>query len=63
LQKEFSAWLTGKGLKHETRNAHGREYVVWDGPDDLMHQFMRERPSVPCDKTAAADGAGKKKCG
>jgi hypothetical protein len=62
LEKEFAAWLDGKGLKHETKNAYGGEYIVWDGPDDLVHQFMLERPSVPCDKTAAADAAGKKKC-
>lgn len=62
LQQEFSAWLTAKGLKNETKSAHGREFVVWDGPDNLSHQFMLQRPSVPCDKTAAADGTGKKKC-
>jgi uncharacterized protein (DUF983 family) len=63
IKKEFAAWLTGKGLKHETKKAHGRDYIVWEGPDNLVHQFMRERPFVPCDKKAAADGAGTKKCG
>jgi len=63
LDKEFTAWLAGKGLKHEKRNARGREYIVWEGPDDLVHQFMRERPSVPCDKKVSASGAATKKCG
>jgi len=53
LQKEFVAWLTSKGVKHETTSAYGREHVVWEGPDDLSRQFMTERPS-DCDKTAAA---------
>jgi hypothetical protein len=62
LQKEFVAWLAGMGVKHETTNAHGREYVVWEGPDNLAHRFMLERPS-DCKKTAAAPGAAAKKCG
>jgi hypothetical protein len=59
LQKEFIAWLAAKGVKHETTSAQGREYVVWEGPSDLAHQFMLQRPS-DCGKTAAA---GKGKCG
>jgi uncharacterized protein (DUF983 family) len=60
LQKEFVAWLTSKGVKHETTSAYGREHVVWEGPDDLSRQFMTKRPS-DCDKMAAA-GIRSKRC-
>ena len=53
LQKEFVAWLTGKGVKHETTTAYGREHIVWEGPDDLFRKFMTEKPS-DCDKMVAA---------
>ena len=61
LQKEFAAWLGRKGIKHEMVKAQGRDFIKWDGPSDLVMQFMRGRPS-DCDKVAAAK-MGAKKCG
>jgi hypothetical protein len=61
VQKEFSAWLTKKGVKHETVKAQGRENIVWEGPNELVMQFMSEMPS-DCGKTAATGDVGAKKC-
>lgn len=61
FQKEFIAWLTRKGVKHEMQKAQGREYIVWEGSDDLLRQFMREKPS-DCEKSTAAAGTRIRKC-
>jgi hypothetical protein len=60
-QKEFTDWLTRKGVKHETKKRYGREFVVWEGADDLVMRHMHEKPS-DCKKTAAAAGAGTSQC-
>ena len=61
VQKEFASWLAKKGVKYETTRRFGRERITWErGADDLVNQFMQQRPSK-CDKTAAAPAD--KKCG
>jgi hypothetical protein len=43
-QKEFTDWLTRKGIKYETVREHGREMIVWEeGVQDPVKQFMAER--------------------
>jgi hypothetical protein len=59
LRKEFTDWLTRRGIPFEIVNSSGREFVVWDrGPDDLVRQFMEGR-SVDCPPGAAASASGK----
>lgn len=43
-QKEFTDWLTRKGIKYEIVREHGREMIVWEeGVQDPVKQFMAER--------------------
>lgn len=43
-QREFTDWLTRKGIKWEIVREHGREMVVWEeGARDPVKQFMAER--------------------
>jgi len=58
-QKEFREWLVKRGIAHEVVTMQGREFVTWQGPDDLPVQFMNER-SLRCKRDATASAAGKK---
>jgi hypothetical protein len=51
LEKQFTEWLTRKGIKHEVVNG----YVVWDeGAGDPVREFMESRGTTECKgKTAA----------
>ena len=61
--KEFAEWLGRKGVKTQTVQAHGQEYLVWDegagDPRKLMNEFMGERAKRCKEgkKTAQAPGA------
>jgi hypothetical protein len=45
--KEFAEWLARKGVKTQTVEAHGQQYLVWDegagDPRQLMHEFFAEK--------------------
>jgi len=59
LRKEFTDWLTQRGITYEVVNSSGGEFVVWDrGPNDLVLQFMEGR-SVDCPPGTAASASGK----
>ena len=61
-QKEFADWLAGKGIRHETVKQHGEDWIVWEGAENLVHQFMTDRSARPCKndkKTAQAPAAPK----
>lgn len=62
-QKDFAEWLARKGMKTETVQAHGQEYLVWGegagDPRKLMHEFFAEK-AKRCKEgkeTAQAPGA------
>lgn len=62
LQKEFADWLTARGVKNEIVKRHGEDWVVWEGQENLAHEFMTTRPTRPCKddkKTAQAPGSAK----
>jgi len=40
LKDAFKDWLTARGIPHRVVIANGREYVVWEGPDNLPYEFM-----------------------
>ena len=43
-QKEFTDWLTRKGIKYDIVREHGREMIVWpEGVEDPVRRFMAER--------------------
>ena len=49
LHKEFTDWLSAKGIKHEVVQMDGKDWVVWDpAAGDLMRQFMEGRASAAC---------------
>jgi hypothetical protein len=50
LRQEFVDWLSKKGIKHELVQRGGKDLVVWEGADDLTHQFMKQRASRDCKK-------------
>ena len=60
--KEFAGWLARKGVKSETVEAHGQQYLVWDeGAGDLrklMNEFFAEKAKRCREgkKTAQAPG-------
>jgi hypothetical protein len=59
LQKEFADWLAARGVRHETVKQHGQDWIVWEGSENLTHEFMTSRPVKPCKdgkKTAQAPG-------
>lgn len=44
LRKEFTDWLTRKGIKYEIVSSYRKPYVVWqEGVPDPTKQFMAER--------------------
>lgn len=49
LQNEFTAWLKGKGVKHEVAKNRGEDWVYWEGQQDLVREFMTQR-GVDCRK-------------
>ena len=40
LKDAFIAFLKGKGIAYRVVFANSREYVVWEGPDNLTYEFM-----------------------
>lgn len=59
LRKEFTDWLTQRGISFEIVNSQDGEFVVWDqGPDNLVRQFMEGR-SEKCPPGAAASASAK----
>ena len=60
--KEFADWLARKGVKSETVEAYGQQYLVWDegagDPRKLMNEFFAQK-AQRCrkDKTAQTPGA------
>ena len=40
LKDAFLAWLKARGVPHRVYFEKGREYVVWEGPDNLAYEFM-----------------------
>jgi hypothetical protein len=63
--KEFADWLARKGVKSQTVEAHGQQYLVWDegagDPRKLMNEFFAEKAKRCSEgkKTAQAPGAPK----
>lgn len=50
LQKEFTDWLTRKGVKHEVVKNRGEDWVYWEATDaDLVREFMTQK-GVDCGK-------------
>ena len=45
--REFAEWLSRRGVKSETVQAYGKDYLVWDEgagePRALMEEFMKEK--------------------
>lgn len=59
LRKEFTDWLTQRGIPFETVKTQDGEFVVWDqGPDNLVRQFMEGR-SEKCPPGSAASASAK----
>ncbi len=61
-RQAFIDWLGKKGIQYRLEPIGGKEYVAWDGPEDLAMQFARERASK-CGKAAAAPKTAAGKCG
>jgi hypothetical protein len=60
LRKEFTDWLTRRGIPYEVVTSSGMEFVVWDkGERDLVRQFMEERPAGDCPPGATPSASGK----
>ena len=58
LQKQFTAWLSERGIKHEIVRSYGEDYVVWDpAAGDLVRQFMESRGADCKDRAAGKGGA------
>jgi hypothetical protein len=54
LQKDFTDFLTRKGVKHEVVKTRGEDWVYWEAtPDDLVKEFMTRR-GVDCRKKKPA---------
>ena len=64
LQQEFADWLTARGIKHGTVKQRGEDWIVWEGPENLPHEFMTTRPVKPCKdgKSRTAQALGTAKC-
>ena len=59
LRKEFTEWLTQRGIPFEIVNSQDGEFVVWErGADNLVRQFMEGR-SEKCPPGAAASASAK----
>jgi hypothetical protein len=57
LQKEFTDWLSRRGIRHQVIRSHGQDYVVWDRDrGDLVTQFMENR-GADCKERVAGKGA------
>jgi hypothetical protein len=61
--KEFAEWLSRRGVKSETVQAYGKDYLVWDEgagePRALMEEFFKDK-AKRCKPTA--QGPGTEKC-
>jgi hypothetical protein len=58
-QQEFKAWLTSRGIAHETTTRGGKEFVVWkEGSPELAIEFLKER-HMPCPRENTAQDFGK----
>jgi hypothetical protein len=61
-QTEFTDWLRQRGVKYEIVRSRGKDYVVWDGPDNLGREFT-ERFGSKCGETVARSDSKKAPCG
>ncbi len=64
LHKQFTDWLTQKGIEHQVVTMRGDDYVVWnESRGDLAREFVESRASAECkDKVAAAKAAPGGRC-
>lgn len=63
LHKEFTAWLTAKGIQHEVVQMQGKDWVAWDeSAGDLVRQFMEGRSSAGCKGKVAVGKPGAAPC-
>ncbi len=64
--KEFAGWLARKGVKTETVEAYGQQYLVWDegagDPRELMHEFFAEKAKRCREEKKTAQAPGAPKC-
>lgn len=65
-QKAFAEWLARKGVKTQTVQAHGQEYLVWDEgagePLKLMNEYMAEKAKRCKDEKKTAQAPASAKC-
>ena len=60
-QKRFMDWLEKNGIKHEVIKVRGEDYVVWDGPQEVVREYMAER-ARECKDRIAAGKPGARSC-
>jgi hypothetical protein len=64
--KEFADWLARKGVKTQTVEAHGQQYLVWDegagDPRKLMHEFFAEKAKRCKEEKKTAQAPASPKC-
>lgn len=59
LRKQFTEWLTEKGIQHQVVTTRGEDYVVWnENRGDLAREFIESRTTDCQDKVAAGKTAG-----
>jgi hypothetical protein len=61
-QKAFTDWLSVRGIKYEIVRKRGKDYVVWDGPENLGREFI-DKLGSKCGETVARTDEKRRPCG
>jgi hypothetical protein len=61
-QKAFTDWLGERGIKYEIVRSRGKDYVVWDGPENLAKEYL-ERLGSECSQAVARADEKTRPCG
>ena len=60
-QRAFTDWLTKRGVKYEIVRSRGKDYVVWEGPENLRDEYPDR--FAKCGEKVARAGIKKGSCG